>query len=531
MRQSLYALFVVLSLAALSAAQVHVTVQSPASGTTVGSPVQFAATATSSHPITGFVIYANSQNIYKMNSSSLNASVSLAAGTYSVLIRAWDSTGAYGTSPTLSITVGSTSGVHVTVQSPTSGATVGSPVNFAATATSAHPIAGFMVYANNRNVYQTSSSNLSGSASLAAGTYSVLVRAWDSTGAYGTSAPMSITVGTRTSGAYTNVFNAASTWEVKIQASSGAIYDGYSYTTNKITPYFANLSAIGWVLDPTKHADVLHWMQWYINHLNWPDKYGLYGTTYDYSVSSPDGPETSLGSMDSTDSYAATFLSLAWAAWQTGDSNLQAYIKSITYQLDVIGGVDVLTMQSDGLTWALPDYKIKYLEDNTEVYRGLKDLSSLFAALGYSTKASYYAAIASQALNGLNSMWMSGAGAWAVYKDGYGNLAAPKFGTWYPDATSQLYPVVNHLVSAGDPRSQTVYAKFNNAYPSWDTLSFPSSFPWALVGYAASQYGDTSRAKTYINSVDSKYVYNGFLYPWMSMENGFFLRMTTFMNQ
>ncbi len=531
MKQLLLALFCVLSVTGLCAAQVQVTVQAPSGGSAVGSPVQFAATATSSHPITGFLVYANNQNVYQTNSSSLNASVPLGAGTYSIYVRAWDSTGAFGTSPTFSITVGSTSGVQVYVQSPASGSTLGSPVMFAGTATSSHPITGYVVYANNQNVYQTNTSSLNGSATLGPGAYSVYIRAWDSTGAYGTSVPLAITVGTTVSGTYTNLFDAASAWQVKIQATEGAIYDGYSYTTNKITPYFANLSAIGWTLDPTKHADVLAWMQWYIKHLNWPDKYGLYGTTYDYTVSSPDGPETSLGTMDSTDSYAATFLSLAWAAWQTGDPNLQSYIKSIDYQLDVIGGVDVQTMQSDGLTWALPDYHIKFLEDNTEVYRGLKDLSLLYAAMGEPTKASYYAAKATLVLNGINSMWMSGAGAWAVYKDGYGNLAAPNWGTWYPDATAQLYPVFNGVAAASDPRSQTVYARFNNAYPGWDSLSFPSSFPWALVGYAASQYSDASRAKTYINSVQSKYVNNDFPYPWMSMENGYFLRLTSFMNQ
>ena len=426
------------------------------------------------------------------------------------------------------------SSLRVAEQSPISGATVSSPVQFAATASSANPITSFAVYANDQNVYQTNSSSLNASVALSAGTYSVYVQAWDSTGAYGTSAPSSITVSTTasttTTGTYTNAFSAASGWEVKLQATDGAIYDRQPYTLDKITPYFANLSVIGWTLDPTRHADVLAWMQWYINHLNWPDKYGLYGTTYDYTVASPDGPETSLGTIDSTDSYAATFLSLAWAAWQTGDPNLQAYIKSIDYQLDVIGGVDVLTMQSDGLTWALPDYKVKYLEDNTEVYHGLKDLSSLYAAMGESTKASWYAGKANLVLNGINSMWMPGAGAWAVSKDVNGYLAAPNFGTWFPDATSQLYPVVNGVVSASDPRSQIVYNKFNQAFPGWPDLLFPDIFPWNQVAYAATRYGDTSRVKTYLNTVESKYVYNNFPYPWTSMENGFFLRLTSALN-
>jgi hypothetical protein len=90
---------------ATSSSGVRVTVQSPISGATASSPVQFAATAASPHSITGFVVYANNQNVYQTNGSSLNANVALSTGTYSVYIRAWDSTGTYGTSPPFSITV------------------------------------------------------------------------------------------------------------------------------------------------------------------------------------------------------------------------------------------------------------------------------------------------------------------------------------------------------------------------------------------------------------------------------------------
>jgi hypothetical protein len=59
------------------------------------------------------------------------------------------------------------------------------------------------------------------------------------------------------------------------------------------------------------------WMRWYLNHINYPaDKWGLACTIYDFKVSGSN--ETSTNDADSTDSYAATFLSLAWAYWKTG---------------------------------------------------------------------------------------------------------------------------------------------------------------------------------------------------------------------
>src|SRR5438309_8811545 len=108
---------------------------------------------------------------------------------------------------------------------------------------------------------------------------------------------------------------------------------------------------------------------------------GLACTIYDFKVSG--STETPTNDADSTDSYAATFLSLAWAYWKTGDPNARAYIQTLKYPLDCIGGVIVQTKQPNGLTWAKPDYQIQYLMDNCEVYRGLRDLANIFGASDY----------------------------------------------------------------------------------------------------------------------------------------------------
>ena len=269
-------------------------------------------------------------------------------------------------------------------------------------------------------------------------------------------------------------------------------------------------------------------MQWYINHLNMPDKWGLSGTTYDYDYNN--GTETPRDNADSTDSYAATFLSLAWAFYQTGDPAAQSYIKTIGSQLDTIGGVLKQTQQSDGLTWAKPDYQIKYLMDNCEAYRGLRDLALLFQnAFGDSTKAGTYNALADQMLQGINGMWMNGS--WAVYKTGSGTLAAPNMSTWYPDATSQVFPVLEGVIDASDARSLQVYGNFNTAWPGWPSMSYNSQdpFPWILVGDAAAVMGDNSRVGTFIQSIDSRYVSQGFPWTFYSAEAGWFMRLNAYM--
>jgi hypothetical protein len=307
-------------------------------------------------------------------------------------------------------------------------------------------------------------------------------------------------------------------------AGDGAIL----YGSSQINPYYSNLAAIGLTHDAASYGTIQRWMQWYISHLNASDVWGMSGTMYDYDYSN--GAETSRNTADSTDSYAATFLSLALAFYQTGDPSAQNYVKSIAAQLDLIGGVLIQTQQADGLTWSKPSYQIKYLMDNCEAYRGLRDLAVVFqTAVGDSAKSAIYNAAADRMLQGINGMWMNGS--WAVYKDNAGNLAAPNMQKWYADATSQLFPVLEGVIAATDSRSVQVYANLNAAWPGWPSLSYNAqdSFPWILVGDAAAMMGDTARVNTFVQSIEAKYVSKGFPWPMYSAEAGWLMRLNAYM--
>jgi len=76
-----------------------VTVCSPAAGSTVASPVHFVAAAKSPHPITAMRIYVDNISKFTVDASSLDTSVALATGTHSVVVQAWDSTGAVFKTP------------------------------------------------------------------------------------------------------------------------------------------------------------------------------------------------------------------------------------------------------------------------------------------------------------------------------------------------------------------------------------------------------------------------------------------------
>jgi len=154
------------------------------------------------------------------------------------------------------------------------------------------------------------------------------------------------------------------------QLPSGALYMVYPWG-KKIVPYFAHLSLQGlarWGLYP---AEIRRYLEWYLAHLEDPDVYGLRGTVYDYEVRGEE--EVPLHQYDSSDAYAPTFLSLVKLYVQVfGDGG---WAKGIGEGLEMVAGAILGTLQKDGLTWARPDWKVKYLMDNCEVFRGLKDLA------------------------------------------------------------------------------------------------------------------------------------------------------------
>jgi hypothetical protein len=418
---------------------------------------------------------------------------------------------------------------QVTVTSPSNGATVSSPVNFnaSATAVSGRQITAMRIYVDSTSVYLVNAASLSTGVNMSSGGHSVTVQAWDNLGAVYKTA-LSVNVSGTASNPYQSNLAATANWMQQVSvAPDGAIL----YGSSEIIPYYSNLAAIGMTRYPTSasNAVVENWMKWYLNHLNWPDQWGLYGSIYDYDYNN--GALTSHNNADSTDSYAATFVSLAWAFYSTGDAGAQAFVKTLAYQLDAIGGVIVQTRDSDGLTWAKPDYHIKYLMDNSEVYRGLRDLALLWRnGFNDQTKADYYNGIADQMYPSLVGMYLGG-GRWAFYKDALGRLPAPNLGNWYPDATAQMFPVMQGVLPGTDSRAIDTYNTFNSAWPGWPNLSFNSQdpFPWVMIAGAAANMGDTGRVNTYIQNIQNKYVNQGFPWTWYSMEAGWFMRLNDYM--
>jgi hypothetical protein len=159
-----------------------VVVSSPANGTTISSPVQYiaaATTSTCSNGVASMGVYVNNQLITVQNGTSLNTAVSLAPGTYNTVVEEWDYCGG-ATLTQVPITVTNSSGVFVT--SPANNSTVGSLVNYLATATTTScpkGIAAMGIYLNNQLISVQNGAKLNAQVSLGTGPQSTVVEEWD----------------------------------------------------------------------------------------------------------------------------------------------------------------------------------------------------------------------------------------------------------------------------------------------------------------------------------------------------------------
>lgn len=178
----------------------EVVVSTPAGGASLSSPValQASAYATPGHTITGWWVYVDSVATY--NAGAVNAidpRITMKTGTHTVLVRAWDSSGAYG-DETLTVTVAALDPT-VSVSTPANNATAGSPVNVLASAspTAGQTITGWWVYVDGVGKYNGGASNtISPNIAMSVGTHSVVVRAWDTSGAFG-SQTLNLTVASK----------------------------------------------------------------------------------------------------------------------------------------------------------------------------------------------------------------------------------------------------------------------------------------------------------------------------------------------
>ncbi|HEY3315368.1 MAG TPA: hypothetical protein VGL40_08880 [Bacillota bacterium] len=330
-------------------------------------------------------------------------------------------------------------------------------------------------------------------------------------------------------------------WIMQSQTADGAI--AQTYRGDSVIPYFANLSALALVRENPRA--VRDYMEWYLSHVNKPDSSGLFGTIYNYAgvpiTSPPDvrvasaeaqtriiiapkyGPAAKsdfqpTGEYDSADSYASTFLSLVED--YTASTNDLTFARRHVANIKLVADVILALQDDDGLVWAKADHPKKYLMDNSENYRGLEDFSALLSRLDLADLARGYGVAAQRVKDGiLDRLWDAKTKTFYWYLDQNGRRARVNWRTWYPDAVSQVFPILDGLISPSDPRAQGLWAALNKYHEDW--VSRMDVTPWAIVAYVATVMGDSQRADAAIDTLRAAVVKAQRDPQWHSAESAF----------
>ena len=308
----------------------------------------------------------------------------------------------------------------------------------------------------------------------------------------------------------TTVFETETAWIASLQLENGAIpMTKNANGTVTMNPYFADIAALALLDNAEKYAEnVKAYMDWHFSHLNTTetDYNRMDATIYDYNNTLENGKivkEESKGTYDSTDSYAATFLTVVNKYYEkTGDKE---YVIANADDIARVAEAMLYTLQM-GLTYAKPDYKVMYLMDNCEVYEGcvsaaklLKVISAESSAYDITTTKVDYAAkwikstIESKMWNAEGKYYEPG-----LFTDG---SAAFEF-TWnefYPCATAQLFPIVHGLIAADTIRAKELYDTFSATF-DWAGYNIPSEFCWGSNVYAAALVGDVDSVIEYMTN-------------------------------
>lgn len=348
-----------------------------------------------------------------------------------------------------------------------------------------------------------------------------------------------------------------------VTQSDGAVVKSEYDNPLEIIPYFSSLGVEGFVEDSAYYTNIKNWMEWYWNHISKPMYFDLNpqgqpacattktttsvnGAIEDFQIIN--GVETGQCDNlhpDSTDSYAATYLSLAWTYWSTKNANAQAYISSIAKgpvdRLDTIAQVALATYQSNNLTNAKPLYNIEFLEDNSEVYRGLADVVSLYKALGMTsqvTKYQNYPTAIKKAIT--TTLWDSTNKLFYTYTSNGGQPSSVVWSSWYgPNGSvSEIFPIALGVVLPSSSYAQAVWPAFQSHWQSqWTTLK-ADAFPWVIVGYAAALMGDKTDANAFIQEIEKQFVNDKPPFrgcgqspckSWSVNEAGYFMRLCAYM--
>lgn len=304
-------------------------------------------------------------------------------------------------------------------------------------------------------------------------------------------------------------------WILAAQLPSGAI----AHHTDRqfIAPYLGHFAAIGLAHATARTGDERYldaawrWLRWYRDHQD------DHGYVTDYRVDAA-GRERSTGDMDSTDSYAAMFLVALYEASEVhgGVAALGEFGPSMHLAVKAI----LSTQDGDGLTWAKPSFRTKYLMDQAETYVGLLAAIDMGSRLGDFELAATADRSARAMRTGIESLWSAEDGAYHWAKSDAGVLAPARWGELFPDAMQQALAVAFGLPHG--ERSAALLDELQRTQPQWDrhtaysrinNRSQPLGY-WPVALWGMARLGRVDEAERAALAIDAAAVQRGRAWPF-----------------
>lgn len=240
---------------------------------------------------------------------------------------------------------------------------------------------------------------------------------------------------------------------------------------------------------------------------------------------------------DSTDSYAAVFLSLlkvfcASAAVTDQDKDEVFTPENLEKMARIIEVMGSTFDPATNLTTAFDQYAIEYLMDNCEVYQGYLDAAWLLdnvmggtAQLVLPEKANAdpgnvrtadLLTMAGLILNGIIGMLGNAPnGQFYPYIAKGGTPAFFGNGKFYPDAAAQAFPVVFDILDINDPtekaKAEVLYSSVQTQFLKWASFEFndpQEEYPMSLTAYGAYKMGKVDTVVDFLGHFNNKYIEN-----------------------
>ena len=329
--------------------------------------------------------------------------------------------------------------------------------------------------------------------------------------------PVDVVISEENAELFRTIFESETKWLSGLQLPNGAIPMTYNKNGElTMNPYFADFAALALLDKADLYAEnVVKYMDWHFTHLNTAkeDFNGLDGTIYDYVITMKNGeiesevvstPENA-DSYDTTDSYAATFLTVVYKYFcKTGDSD---YLLHNAEDLKRITNVMFATLQN-GLTYAKHNHRVKYLMDNCEVYEGAIAATRIFEEIVLRGKNEYTDMrddcndlIGTIRENIDSQLWNYIGGYYSPGITAYVSIPTKIFSwkTYYPQATSQLFPIICGVIEPNTERAEKLYEKFSETY-HWEAFEYPDVFYWGANVQAAAVMNDVDSVAEYMRN-------------------------------